>query len=480
MAQSPDILNAMKLLLERREALGVDNAAMPRNEREREVWTVAGSAGLLKYREQREARSAPQNEREREVLATLGAAALVRYREQREARQTTPNTLARRPAPQATPKPLQANLESRSAHPLDAIGALIEAWRDGQDFGEIVEQLGELRERGQTSMSAPLFRSLAAARGVDVEALDARDNERFKRQTHTKVYPSLWATARQRGLDNALRVYWLAYHLEPDKRGKLSIAALREALTAKGSELRAFGWRRLRQVLGEGEGVFWTRSKDASGALCLWRHSPRRVLEALDGGRMRGKPVSVSVYAIAEGKHAYSAAMLSAWHAGRDNGAPISQAGIRRLTDVAESTQRTYQKTAKIEARRNIALLGKKYTPDAYRAALYEHGGGVFVIRGKHGAQLARALPNSYTSSLEVLPRGRTRKINQHLVINAEQGKDGTVKRVYFEKPTSAAAAASRERRTTYAPLTETTRVNVAKKPRLERAQQWREYSVLG
>lgn len=444
---------AQLALLERREAAGIKDASMPRNERERRLFLTLGSVAMLEHRAREAAR------------------------ERQEAQEWTTTPLYK-----IHDKPSQQSAPER---PKTFSERLLDEWVNGRSWSDILEELEEERAAGSTNLTGFTLHYLAGARGIDTAALDARDEETHKRRRFVRVYPALWAQARQNGLDNALRVYWLAYHLEPSKGGKLTIAQLREALTGKDSELRAFGWRRLRQILREGEGVLWTRRDDAAGELCLWRHSPARVLLALGGERLRGRPVAVDARDIAAGKHAYSSAMLSAWHAGRrSNDAPISQGSVRQATAVAESTQRTYQKTAQIQTTRNIALTGKQYTPDAHRAALFEMGAGVFVMRkrsksGAYYTQLAYALPNSYTSKLETLPRGRTRKINRHLVTNAERGKDGQIQRVYFDKASSAAAAASKERRITYAQLSETTNINARRKPLLERAQQWREYSVL-
>ena len=62
------------------------------------------------------------------------------------------------------------------------------------------------------------------------------------------VQPSLLVGMLKQEVAAIGRIYLLCRHLDADGRGWLSIAALREQLTAKESPLRVCGWRRLRQI----------------------------------------------------------------------------------------------------------------------------------------------------------------------------------------------------------------------------------------
>ena len=73
------------------------------------------------------------------------------------------------------------------------------------------------------------------------------------------VYPSILTAMLKKHLESAGRIYLLLTHLDPQGRGWLSVDHARSQLTGSSSPLRVCGWRRLRQILHQGEGIFWER-----------------------------------------------------------------------------------------------------------------------------------------------------------------------------------------------------------------------------
>ncbi len=58
------------------------------------------------------------------------------------------------------------------------------------------------------------------------------------------------------------RLWLLLRHMDVDGRGVLRVVNLRETLTTPKTRHRLCGWRQLRNLLRQGEGLYWQR--DAS------------------------------------------------------------------------------------------------------------------------------------------------------------------------------------------------------------------------
>ena len=263
---------------------------------------------------------------------------------------------------------------------------------------------------------------------------------------YVRAYPSLLAAARKGRRGPHMRLYLLCKALDVAGSGVVALDQVRRYFVGQDAPYKAFGARRLRQILAEGRGVFWQRYTDDK----LWLASPGRLAVALGVGRLDGAPVAVPVWAIWGGHHEAAAAFYSAWHAGRgDDPNPVGRAALVELTGAAASTQRTYDHTAEVQRQRNIAIVGDA-TKEGMQDAAWRFGRGVFKFRdhvGKMGRRgwvyAAASMPSTYHSKLDRLPRGRQRKANKliRLVTNGARGKDDKIAKRYHVEAAAACDA---------------------------------------
>ena len=132
---------------------------------------------------------------------------------------------------------------------------------------------------------------------------------------------------------------------------------IRERLTKKGSPLQVVGWRRLRQIFHQGEGVFWER--DSHGR--LWLRSALRIALELDCDRLKGKRVELPINALLGGIGTVRAHFYASFHSGRSTDNPISRDTLASITGLSSRTQRDYDRLAQVERQRNITV-GPKHT----------------------------------------------------------------------------------------------------------------------
>lgn len=233
-----------------------------------------------------------------------------------------------------------------------------------------------------------------------------------------RVYPDLAVAILRTDTAATARLYYLARCLDAPGRGMVAVADLRATYAAGAKQVMS--WRRMRQILTAGEGVFWTA--DAPGRIRL--HGPAHIALTLGVERLTGRPVALPRGDLLKGMQHFRATLLSVWYAGKqdDNGnaAPFSRGKLAEISGVSESSQRTYGKLANVTDRQHFAI-GPAAGTAAAEDAAYAHR-GAFVLtdwRGRHGEAkqryLAWRLPNSHQSPLQRLPKGRQRRINSRL-----------------------------------------------------------------
>jgi hypothetical protein len=202
-------------------------------------------------------------------------------------------------------------------------------------------------------------------------------------------------------------------------RGWLEVAAVREALSGKGSAYKIYGWRRLRQILSEGCGTFWER--DNRGR--LWLYGQVRVAERLGIGRFQYAPVQLSVAQLTAQIGDVKAHFYASLHSSRanaDKGNPISRATLEHLTGVSGRTQQRYDARVGLEKRQAIGM-GGRFSAENNQEQLWQ-GKSTFKLidrKGKQGtvgtAYIAWHLPNQYESVHQTASTKQRRRLNQRL-----------------------------------------------------------------
>ena len=244
-----------------------------------------------------------------------------------------------------------------------------------------------------------------------------------------KLYPDIALGILRREQAAAGRLWLLLRHLDNEGRGWLRLEAAREQLTRNNSPWRVCGRRQLRNLLAQGEGIFWERSDGR-----LWLRSVAKTAAALDVRRLTLNPITLPVSALLQGIGQVRAHFYASFHSGRDKqdgAAPIARATLTRISHVHQRTQRIYERKTDTRARRNFAV-GPQASQTAGQQMAWRHGGAVFQFAdpvGRHGrkgdAYLAWQLPNHYVGPHAIRPRGRMKRINQELADLFNQGMTG-------------------------------------------------------
>jgi hypothetical protein len=228
-------------------------------------------------------------------------------------------------------------------------------------------------------------------------------------------------------LEAAGRIYLLLYHLDPQGRGWLSVDYARHQLTANSSPLRVCGWRRLRQILHQGEGIFWHRDHQQR----LWLRGPHRIAQKLDLDRLEGQRINLPAKALLGGIQVVRANFYAAFHSGRRKSSPLSRECLKGITGIPDRTQRTYDHISNTKRERNMAI-GPRYTPISAENQGWQRGRGMFRFVDSQGQQgtpkreyVAWHLPNSYTGPHSTRCKGRQKRINRRLTDLVRKGMRG-------------------------------------------------------
>ena len=241
-------------------------------------------------------------------------------------------------------------------------------------------------------------------------------------------YPSIGIGALKQEQAAIYRVWLLCRYLDEQGRGWLAVQDVRELLTGKESKLWLFGWRRLRQVLGQGHGRFWKWDK---GNGRLWLFGAAQAAAKLEVTRLVGKPVLLPVTAVTKSIGDFKANLYGAWHSGRKTNNPVSREAQKNITGIPDRTQRHYCQVARIKRQTNITI-GRKYKTKEIQNQTWQRGRAVFKFtdhRGKLGREgadyIAWHLPNSYINPHMQTTNGRMRKINRKLQVLVQNGARG-------------------------------------------------------
>ena len=263
------------------------------------------------------------------------------------------------------------------------------------------------------------------------------------------VHPSVMLALLEHNLEAAGRVYFLLKHLDSSNCGWIETSEARERLTNQASKTHVFSWRRLRQILAEGEGVTWQRKNGR-----IWLYSVARIAFNLDCHHLEGQPTMLPVQALLGGIQDVRAHFYASFHNGRQS-TPISRERITAVTTVPERTQRSYDQVAEIKRQVNYAI-GERYTKANLEKRAWQHGQAVFCFfdndgqQGEpHGKYVAWQLPNSYVGVATTRSKRSKKRINQRLAdlwTNGAVGNDKPeIDHVFWPDGAAAAKAYSRQ-----------------------------------
>jgi hypothetical protein len=237
------------------------------------------------------------------------------------------------------------------------------------------------------------------------------------------------------GLAAPGRLWLLLRYLDREGQGALRIDVTKQHLIQKSSKLRLCGKRQLRNLLRDGNDIFWERDKTH-----IWLRSAGKVAYALGVERLSGRPVALPLEALLNGIGSFRAHLYTAFHSGRvketADGAgamPVARSTLAELSGVGASSQRAYEAQADVEVQANFAV-GEQMTKEGHENRAWRQGGALFELKdyrgyqgGKGNTYLAWQLPNSYIGGHAHRPKGRQKRINRRLKALVTQGKPGNV-----------------------------------------------------
>lgn len=269
-----------------------------------------------------------------------------------------------------------------------------------------------------------------------------------------KIFPDIAIGLLRQESVAAGRLWLLLQAADVNRCGWVTEARARQLFTSKRGDLRFCGVRQLRNLLAQGEAVFWTR---ANGR--IWLKSITKVAFALDISRLNMRPVAMPVYVLRQKIGSVRAHLYATFHSSRSKPnqgkKPIARETVAQLTEVAPRTQRRYERLAKVKRQAQFAIGGQVTTVNLQTRG-WEQGQATFQFKdfnGKQGTQgkiyVAWQLPNSYVGPHAQLPKGRQKRINRALTDLFMQGITGndqrpSVARRFFDNGRLAAKSYSR------------------------------------
>lgn len=255
-------------------------------------------------------------------------------------------------------------------------------------------------------------------------------NHPINKPVTVKLYPDIALGMLHKELAAAGRIWLLLQHIDNVGRGWLTFETTREKLSRKESDLRVCGQRQLRNLLNQGEGIFWVRGNGR-----IWIRSSAKVAAALSIQRLKLHPIGLPISALLEGIGQVRAHLYASFHSSRGKtdaeAAPIARATVARISHVPQRTQRFYEQRAKVKTKRNFAV-GQAANETESEKIGWQQGMAAFELKdqdGWHGRKgriyLAWQLPNNYAGPHAKQPRGRMKRINRELADLFTKGMTG-------------------------------------------------------
>ncbi len=245
-----------------------------------------------------------------------------------------------------------------------------------------------------------------------------------------KMYPDIAIGLLRQNRVAAGRLWLLLQAMDTAGRGWLDETAARELLTSKRGAWRFCGVRQLRNLLAEGETLFWERQDGR-----IWLRSVGKVAFALGIPRLNMRPVAVPVSVLRQKIGTVRAHLYATFHSSRKRrdrtSSPIARETVARLTEVMPRTQRRYERKARVKRQAQFAI-GSQASVANLQARSWQQGHATFEFKDFNGNQgqpggsyVAWQLPNSYVGPHAQQPKGRQKRINRALTDLFMQGMTG-------------------------------------------------------
>ncbi|MCP4416268.1 MAG: hypothetical protein GY805_06580, partial [Chloroflexi bacterium] len=253
-----------------------------------------------------------------------------------------------------------------------------------------------------------------------------------------KLYPDIGLGILRQEMAAPGRLWLMLRYLDQQGCGVLRIDIIKQTLTHKLSNLRICGKRQLRNLIRDGEGVFWQRDKAR-----IWLRSAAKVAHALGVTRLTGQPVGLPVSVLTGGIGEVRAHLYASFHSGRVKASaransdvwspPIARDTLTAVSGVGRVTQRSYEKCSRTKVQFNFAVGETAEEANRQRRA-WKQGQALFELKDYRGQQgqvgkiyLAWQLPNTYVGRHQQRPKGRQKRINRELNDLVMKGMPGTV-----------------------------------------------------
>lgn len=387
----------------------------------------------------------PESESSHSAYSAELLAAQARLLALRASQQTDPSDSAARTLPRR-----EAHKATKSA--LAAVSALPPHL--GWESAPVTAHLNQARER-QADLPAqppnpspdawwttPLEAATAVAPATPVSIPPTSATPLLSLDSSIRIFPALATAIRHHQSAPSARLWLLLKALDAPGSGWVWAQTARDWFTDKKTPFYLSGWRRLRQILHAGQGLYW----HWDGAK-IWLRAPEYLAVQLGVTRFTGRPVFIKIADILGRISHFNRQLYATFHTGRapegDWGNPIARETIATETGCSPSSQRRYEQGVKLSVEENFAI-GDPITPLNQQQTAYEQGTAYFVfhdVKGVHGPKgvqyNAWQLPNSYGACQPHAPRGRQNRANRQLKVLSTQGMTGNSKprkaQVYFD-----------------------------------------------
>lgn len=311
--------------------------------------------------------------------------------------------------------------QSKRANPrLDSANS--SQWTLGsRPFASVADPIRQDEQCLQTTFSLEI---------IEDKAEIVHDSPKQSLPAKTLIHGELAAAVLREGYVGAARIWWLLRGMDGEGKGFFEKDEVKQQLVG-----HIGGWRRIRQLLCEGDGLFWRWDGER-----IWLRSVAKIAAKLGIVRFSADPIPFPTKQLFGRISQLKANLYAIFHSSRDE-TPIARETLQDVTGISASCQRNYEQRVGICTKAQYALLPEDLTEMAW-----QHGHAIFAFTdhlGKHGKPgqrwTARQLPNCYSTPFNQRTHKRSRRrLNRKLADLLNQGTTGndwqTYETVYYAK----------------------------------------------